>query len=115
MSTATLSRNSARRQRNRRRYHRALFEACESRILMSYTWTTEVADTGNATTNGTNLMNVLNGTTTHGGVALQLGDTIVLTAGATYAGGLSGFTLRNITVGTGTITIQSSAIASLPA
>jgi hypothetical protein len=41
-----------------------------------------------------------------------LGDTIVLTAGNTFTGS---FTLPNKTTGTGYITIQSSAVASLPA
>ena len=41
----------------------------------------------------------------------QLGDTIILKAGTTYSGQ---FTLPNKTTGTGWITIQSSALASLP-
>jgi hypothetical protein len=52
--------------------------------------------------------NVLGGLTTP---QLQLGDTILLTAGNTFTGQ---FTLRNITTGSGWITIQSSALASLP-
>jgi hypothetical protein len=40
-----------------------------------------------------------------------LGDTIVLQAGTTYTGS---FTLPNKTTGTGWVTIQSSALASLP-
>src|SRR5215213_4865239 len=42
----------------------------------------------------------------------QLGDTIILKAGTSYTGQ---FTLPNKTTGTGWITIQSSALASLPA
>src|SRR2546430_6954875 len=41
----------------------------------------------------------------------QLGDTINLQAGTTYTGQ---FTLPNKTTGSGWITIQSSALASLP-
>src|ERR1051325_42350 len=90
----------------RRRNRRLFCEALESRILMSYTWITECADTGNPTTNGTNLQNILNGTTKHGGVSLAYGDTIVLTAGAEYRKAL----VLTYIAGTGTITIESSTI-----
>src|SRR3954452_19293230 len=56
----------------------------------------------------TEFSNVLGGLTTP---QLQLGDTILLTAGNTFTGS---FTLRNINTGSGWITIQSSALASLP-
>src|SRR5262249_46645244 len=69
---------------------------------------TEVADTGNMATNGTNLNNILNGTTKHGGIALAQGDTIVLQAGVSYLAPTS-FTLKYI-AGVGTITIESSDI-----
>src|SRR5947207_4839248 len=81
---------------DRRRLSRRLamlIEALDSRVLLTtFTPTTSAAFTtalGNA----------------------QLGDTIVLQAGTTYTGQ---FTLPNKTTGSGWITIQSSALTSLP-
>src|SRR5262249_49115671 len=85
--------------------NRLLCQALEPRVLMSQTWL--VTDTGNATTNGNNLANILNGTTLQGGLPLQLGDTIVLTAGATYQKTV-GYTLPSLTA-TGTFPTESSA------
>ena len=48
--------------------------------------------------------------TLQGGLSLALGDTIVLTANATYLAPGSGYVLQNITSGTGTIVIESSDI-----
>ena len=72
------SRSNVRRQ--------SVMEALEPRVLLSYTWISEVADTGNMATNGTNLQAVLNSDAAHlvNGHYLQYGDTIVLAANATY-------------------------------
>src|SRR5262249_47829702 len=95
--------------RNHRR--RAFLEALESRrLLTTYT----LLDQGSPTLNGTYFQNVLNGTVLPPGasVPVQLGDTLILPATSTYL--KTGFTLPVLT-GTGTLTIQSSALASLPA
>jgi hypothetical protein len=62
-----------------------------------------VADTGNPSANGTDLQSAIN--------SAALGDTILLTAGATYQGQ---FTLPNKGVGTNPITIRP-ALEGLPA
>src|SRR4051812_23367303 len=97
------------RSADRRRQFAVMGHACawaveslESRMLLT-TFTP---------IDGPALSNVLNGVTTVGGKSLQLGDTIVLQAGNTYTGE---FTLKNITAGSGYITIQSSNLAQLPA
>ena len=57
------------------------------------------------------LTSILAGNTVEGHI-LQLGDTIELRAGTIYQGS---FTLRNITSGTGWITIRTSNLADIPA
>src|SRR5262245_22755758 len=74
-------------------------ESLEPRFLLSVVF---VHDTGNITTNGTNLQPAIN--------AAALGDTIVLDANVSYLAPTSSFNLPNKTTGSGTITIESSAV-----
>src|ERR1035437_3549731 len=94
---------SGREQRKRSwRERRPFLETLESRLLLTVY---AVHDSGSPTTNGTNLQTTINGATS--------GDIIILDAGVKYAANIS-LPNQAFPVGSAPITIESSALASLP-